>query len=145
MRERKWNGRLLLFWSVVLLGVMSGMLFALRALVRMQPPRVAAPDIAIVPPPVEEAPGEPAGTGTPTASAAVNEADAPADGRLEPDRDYIDGDGTDSCPVDYPIKANQRSGIYHMPGDLAYDRTVPTYCYQSEASAERDGYRHAYR
>jgi hypothetical protein len=133
MRERKWNGRLIILWSVVLLGMMSGMLFAMRAFARMQPPRVTTPGIAEAP--LAESP-----------AAAPPVVDSPPEtGAAATERDYIDGDGSDHCPADYPIKANERSGIYHLPGDLAYDRTVPTYCYQSEASAERDGYRHAYR
>jgi hypothetical protein len=131
MRQRKWNGRLIILWSVVLLGMMSGMLFALRAFARMQPPRVAAPEIA-------EAP-------VVTSPAAVSPDTSVQGIEVATERDYLDGDGSDHCPAAYPIKANERSGIYHLPGDLAYDRTVPTYCYQSEASAERDGYRHAYR
>ena len=50
-------------------------------------------------------------------------------------------DGT--CPVDFPIKGNANSGIYHVPGGRFYDRTVPERCYASEDAAQADGYRRA--
>lgn len=50
-------------------------------------------------------------------------------------------DGT--CPDGYPIKANDNSGIYHVPGGRFYDRTVPERCYADIAAAEADGYRAA--
>lgn len=48
-----------------------------------------------------------------------------------------DGD----CPDGYPVKAKNRSGIYHVPGGLAYDRTNADRCYITAADAEADGYR----
>ena len=48
-----------------------------------------------------------------------------------------------SCPPGYPIKANEDSGIYHVPGGRFYDRTKPERCYATSAQAERDGYRAA--
>lgn len=48
-----------------------------------------------------------------------------------------------SCPDGYPIKANDNSGIYHVPGGRFYDRTVPERCYADAADAEADGYRAA--
>ena len=47
------------------------------------------------------------------------------------------------CPEGYPIKANDNSGIYHVPGGRFYDRTVPERCYASATDAEADGYRAA--
>lgn len=47
------------------------------------------------------------------------------------------------CPDGYPIKVNEKSGIYHVPGGRFYGRTVPERCYSNEASAEADGYRRA--
>ncbi|MCU1372128.1 MAG: hypothetical protein JWO77_3322 [Ilumatobacteraceae bacterium] len=52
-------------------------------------------------------------------------------------------DGT--CPDGYPIKAKVKSGIFHQPGGLAYDRTSPDRCYPDVASAEADGLRAAKR
>ena len=48
-----------------------------------------------------------------------------------------------ACPEGHPIKANDNSGIYHVPGGRFYERTNPDRCYPDEASAEADGYRRA--
>lgn len=69
----------------------------------------------------------------------------------EQDRPAVVGDGTGrwlapvegACPPGYPVKANASSGIYHVPGGRAYDRTVPERCYATPADAEADGYRQA--
>ncbi len=46
-----------------------------------------------------------------------------------------------ACPDGYPIKAKLKSGIYHLPGGLAYDRTKPDRCYATEDDAVADGLR----
>ena len=71
-----------------------------------------------------EAPGEP------NASEATTEARwvAPVDGE---------------CPEGFPIKANDNSGIYHVPGGRFYARTVPERCYARSQDAVADGYRAA--
>lgn len=48
-----------------------------------------------------------------------------------------------ACPEGYPVKANDNSGIYHVPGGRFYERTVPERCYADPADAEADGYRAA--
>ena len=45
------------------------------------------------------------------------------------------------CPDGFPIKAKLKSGIFHQPGGLAYDRTKPDRCYPSVAAAEADDLR----
>lgn len=50
-----------------------------------------------------------------------------------------------ACPDGYPIKAKVKSGIFHQPGGIAYDRTHPDRCYPSVAAAEADGLRAAKR
>ncbi len=47
------------------------------------------------------------------------------------------------CPPGYPIKGNDNSGIYHVPGGRFYERTVPDRCYADEDDAQADGYRRA--
>ena len=47
------------------------------------------------------------------------------------------------CPDGYPVKANDNSGIFHMPGGRFYARTVPERCYATAEGAEADGYRRA--
>jgi hypothetical protein len=63
----------------------------------------------------------------------------------------ITGDGARSwvppvdggCPDGYPIKANTKSHIFHVPGGQFYARTVAERCYATAEDAERDGYRRA--
>lgn len=47
------------------------------------------------------------------------------------------------CPDGYPVKANDNSGIYHVPGGRFYERTIPERCYADTDAAEADGYRAA--
>ncbi|CAB4554111.1 MAG: hypothetical protein ACK5CE_15025 [Actinomycetes bacterium] len=47
------------------------------------------------------------------------------------------------CTIDHPVKANDNSGIYHVPGGRFYDRTRAERCYVDAVSAEADGYRAA--
>ena len=49
------------------------------------------------------------------------------------------------CPVSHPIKGNDSSKIFHVPGGSSYDRTVPERCYARAEDAESDGYRQAKR
>ncbi len=70
---------------------------------------------------------------------------APGPARQKPASlpDSIPGDGAQTAPAEYPIKGNERSGIYHVPGGFAYDRTIATTYFRSEDAAERAGLRHA--
>jgi hypothetical protein len=45
-----------------------------------------------------------------------------------------------TCPVAHPIKAKLSSNIFHAPGGVNYERTVPDRCYRDEAAAEADGF-----
>jgi hypothetical protein len=49
------------------------------------------------------------------------------------------------CPPTHPVKVKLASGIFHVPGGLAYDRTTPDRCYRDAAAAEADGFRPAKR
>jgi len=49
------------------------------------------------------------------------------------------------CPVSHPIKGNDGSKIFHVPGGSSYDRTIPERCYAQAEDAEADGYRRAKR
>jgi endonuclease YncB( thermonuclease family) len=46
-----------------------------------------------------------------------------------------------NCPAAAPIKGNQSSMIYHMPGQQFYSRTTPEQCFATRAAAEHAGYR----
>lgn len=64
---------------------------------------------------------------------------SPTPVRSEPDS--VPGDGTASVRAGYPIKGNGRSGIYHVPGGFAYDRTVASICFRSVEAAQAAGFR----
>ncbi len=49
------------------------------------------------------------------------------------------------CPSSHPVKAKLASGLFHLPGMFAYDRTRPDRCYADEASASEDGLTRAKR
>jgi hypothetical protein len=51
----------------------------------------------------------------------------------------------DDCPSSHRVKGKLSSGIYHLPGMMAYDRTKPDRCYVDAAAAEADGLRPAKR
>ena len=48
--------------------------------------------------------------------------------------------GTRDCPPDYPIKGNEPTKIYHVPGSALYDRTGPEVCFRTVADAEAAGF-----
>ena len=50
-----------------------------------------------------------------------------------------------ACPVSHPLKGNDGSKIFHVPGGSSYDRTVPERCYANAEDAQADGYRQAKR
>jgi hypothetical protein len=49
----------------------------------------------------------------------------------------------DGCPDGYPVKANDSSRIFHVPGGRSYARTNADRCYRSADDAVADGYRQA--
>jgi hypothetical protein len=72
----------------------------------------------------------------PLAQDSVASPDGVSDTWVEP----LEGGG---CPTSHPIKANDHSGIFHVPGGRFYDRTVAVRCYVDPESANADGYRPA--
>ncbi len=85
---------------------------------------------------IESQPGEPAPRPAPKLTVVP-----------EPEIDLTDPDWAE--PVDgevapgYPVKGKVGSGIYHVPGGLSYDRTIPDRCYATPEDAEADGLRPA--
>ncbi|MCC6313784.1 MAG: hypothetical protein IT337_07200 [Thermomicrobiales bacterium] len=55
----------------------------------------------------------------------------------------VAGDGSHDCPADHPIKGNASSRLFHKPGQLAYERTIPELCFAAAEDAENAGYRAA--
>jgi hypothetical protein len=56
---------------------------------------------------------------------------------IQPWIEPVDG----GCPPSHPVKAKLKSGIYHVPGGMNYERTRPDRCYLDTESADRDGLR----
>jgi hypothetical protein len=48
-----------------------------------------------------------------------------------------------ACPASHPVKANDDSHIFHVPGGRFYERTVAERCYTTADAAAADGYRPA--
>jgi hypothetical protein len=78
-------------------------------------------------------------TSAPTDLAAVNA----LAGEVVAPRRWVDPRPDGSCPDGYPIKANDNSGIYHVPGGRSYERTKAERCYANVDDAQADGYRAA--
>ena len=60
-----------------------------------------------------------------------------------PAPDWLRTDEDGSCPGSHPIKVNEKSGIFHVPGGRFYDRTNADRCYATAEAALADGYRQA--
>lgn len=106
-------------------------------------PAAIDPSLADLPP-LEMA--APPGPGRTAAATTVDETAADGTVHAEPvgDRTWVPA-LDDACPDGFPIKAKLSSGIYHAPGQTAYERTSPDRCYPSTAAAEDDGLRAAKR
>ncbi len=50
-----------------------------------------------------------------------------------------------ACPPTHPVKVKLSSGIFHLPGMLAYERTRPDRCYTDAEAAAADGFTRAKR
>jgi hypothetical protein len=50
-----------------------------------------------------------------------------------------------SCRDTHPVKVKLRSGLFHLPGMLVYDRTRADRCYRSAEDAVADGFEQAKR
>ncbi len=102
-------------------------------------------------PKVDEAPASaepPAKSAIPPAKSAIGADDpepAPAAAETSSATAWVAPGDTGECPHGYPVKAKVASGIYHLPGGLAYERTKPDRCYATPQAAEADGYRAAKR
>ena len=110
-----------------------------------QPYAPGGPPVDTVPPAPSAEPEVPRPTtvesvevGTRDRAAGAPAADrSPADPWVDPD------DGI--CPASHPVKAKLTSGIYHLAGMAAYERTRADRCYCDEETAQADGLRRAKR
>jgi hypothetical protein len=72
--------------------------------------------------------------------ALVDSPSARSDAATEP---WLPPKADGSCHDSHLIKANDNSGIFHVPGGRFYDRTKAERCYATAADAVADGYRPA--
>jgi len=133
-----------LLW-LVLLGMIGGAV-AQWWRERQAPDAPAAPEWPPIDVPDTAAGAAPATTDAePEAASVVNAlVDAPearsagGDGAA-----WVAPDADGACPISHPIKANDNSGIFHVPGGRFYDRTKAERCYVDADAATADGYRQA--
>ena len=69
---------------------------------------------------------------------------AHANGHNGTDAAWVSPDGA-ACPLTHPVKVKLRSGLFHLPGMVAYERTNPDRCYVDESSATAEGFTRAKR
>ena len=120
-------------------------------LIGAQAPSGARPSVSAPQPDARRAPAAEPPTAESPAPAAPVQAKAPAAATAAPapaaaagPKLWVDPDGA-ICPSTHPVKAKLASGIFHLPGMTAYDRTTPDRCYPDAAAAEADGLRKAKR
>lgn len=142
MRNRR---SLLLLLALALLAVLVPALWR-----RFGPPAKRAASIGIGPDPWPPVPDrlERFGDSRPQDSTSGDRAgqdSAPAQDTIEQDGSAWVAPEGGACPTTHPIKAKLSSGLYHLPGMSAYQRTHPDRCYAKETDAMGDGLRKAKR
>ena len=116
------------------------------------PAPATRPDPARPGVPTPEPESEPAPAAPPTEAAVEIEPAVEPEPIVEPPEASASGDGAwveavadQPGPASHPVKAKLKSGIYHLPGMLNYDRTVPDRWYTTAEAAEADQLRRAKR
>ncbi|MCB0987961.1 MAG: hypothetical protein KDB09_09350 [Acidimicrobiales bacterium] len=99
---------------------------------------------AIPTPPTGQAAGEERDEDKDEDDRPTSASDVPAEPAPHGER-WVFADQDGECPLSHPIKAKLRSGLYHEPGMVAYQRTNPDRCYATRVDAEADGLRRAKR
>jgi hypothetical protein len=70
--------------------------------------------------------------------AAPQEIAAPA---IEAPAGAVAGNGTTTCPPDFPIKGNAQSKLFHTPASRVYAQTIAEFCFATPEAATAAGYR----
>jgi hypothetical protein len=112
---------------LVMLVTFAAVVAAVIAILRRRP---APPSASPTAPPTPVAPKSAPSVPAPTAAADPAWAEPTADG---------------GCPEGYPVKLKRKSGIFHVPDGVLYERTVPDRCYATPEAAEADGHRQSLR
>jgi outer membrane biosynthesis protein TonB len=94
--------------------------------------------------PAERRPAGRSASRSATKKAPAKKAPAKAEGGSQAGAPWVAPEGRE-CPPTHPVKAKLASKLFHLPGMLAYDRTVPDRCYVDAAAAEADGFQRAKR
>lgn len=95
----------------------------------------------VVNPPAPAEPVAPAVTAELPEAASQAETVIAVAGAAETPEGAVPGDGGHACPVEYPIKGNAQSMIYHAYDSGSYDRVIPEFCFVNADAAEAAGYR----
>ncbi|MDP2292443.1 MAG: hypothetical protein Q8M22_14725 [Actinomycetota bacterium] len=133
-----WRRTRRLTMLLLLIGV-AGALWQRRALSAAPAPEPSWPPFE---PTSSPAQGFASSAAEPEPAAAEPEAAPESESSPEPAATWVapvDG----ACPDGYPVKANDNSRIFHVPGGRFYDRTIPERCYANADDALADGYRRA--
>jgi hypothetical protein len=80
---------------------------------------------------------------TPPAGPASRDISAPAGAPIGAETTpmgAVAGRGAPTCPPEYPVKADQGTMRFHVPGRRSYDQVIPTWCFENEAAALNAGY-----
>ena len=78
---------------------------------------------------------------TTTTTSAAPSTEATVDTTVTESAAWVAPSDDGAAPASHPVKVKVASGIYHVPGGIAYDRTVADRCYVDAAAAEADGFR----
>jgi hypothetical protein len=82
---------------------------------------------------------EPTPPGGPASRDTSAPAGAPIGGATTP-MGAVAGRGAPTCPPEFPVKADQGTLRFHVPGRRTYDQVIPTWCFENEAAALNAGY-----
>ena len=88
-----------------------------------------------------EATTEAAPTPEATAAATPVTPESPARGATDVPEGAVRGDGTATCPPEFPVKGNSQSMVYHTVESGVYGQTIAEICFSSPEAAEAAGYR----
>lgn len=104
------------------------------------PPATATPPATVTPatPPTGSSKAQPAARRSGSSPHPLGQAPPPG-------ATWVLPDAHGAVPDRHPVKANLRSGLYHLPGMVAYERTHPDRCYPTAEAAEADGFKKAKR
>lgn len=53
---------------------------------------------------------------------------------------YVSGEGDNTCPRSHPVKGNESSYFWHVPGGAYYKMTIPEFCFKTVKDAEEAGF-----